>query len=86
MYYKKIPGTDQFDVIVNETKLSSNSPFTENQTTFMNQVEGGTTNLTLRTSKLEGAGVPKGATLNVQAFVKTIGDGTTGGTYTVTKI
>lgn len=89
VYYKpSVSNPGQFDVIVNETKLSSSSPFTENQTTFMNQVKGGTTNFTLRTSKFQAAGVPmpKNATLNVQAFVTTVGNGSTGGAYTVTKL
>jgi len=89
VYYKPVPGTtNQFDVIINETKLGPSAPFSENQTNFINEVQSGTTTFELRTSKFTNSAVPmpKGAQLNVQSLVKTVGDGTPGGVYAVTKI
>ena len=80
-------GGVKFEIVVNETKLSSNSPFTKNQEAFKNMVINGTTNFTLRTSKFERREFPKNAQLELKAYVNTIGNGTTGTTnYTVTKI
>lgn len=80
-------GGFKYEIVVNETKLSSNAPFTANQIDFENLVKTGNTNFTLRSKKFTDDGLPQNAQLEVKAYVKTIGDGTTGiSNYTVTKV
>ncbi|MFD2918883.1 hypothetical protein ACFS6H_04115 [Terrimonas rubra] len=85
VWYKSV-GPNRYEIVVNETKLSSNAPFTTNQINFTNQVSTGNTNFTLRSSRF-GQNFPQNAQLEVKAYVNTIGDGTPGiSNYNVTKI
>lgn len=79
VWYKQT-GPNTFDVVINETKLSNAAPLSTNQGIFKTQINNGTTNFTLNTSKFatDPVPIPKNAALNVRAFVKTEGNGTTG--------
>jgi hypothetical protein len=80
IYYKPVPGSStDFDIVINETKISSAAPMSENQLKLLQQLSNGITNFELRTSKFTKSAVPmpKGARVNVQSFVKTEGVGVT---------
>jgi len=88
---KVVNGEVRYDLVINETKLSTDAPFTQRQGTFLSQLSQNPPNVNfeLRSVKFGDDAVPfpAGAKLDVQAYLKTVGDGTPGITnYTVIKI
>lgn len=76
-----------FDVIYNECKLSSSSPWTEGQQYLLGNVSIGYNTFDVRSIKFdELLGIKQNAKLTIKGVVETIGDGTVNGTYIVNKL
>lgn len=79
-----VGGQVQFEVILNECKLSSAAPWTTRQTELLNSLNGGNITFTSRSVKAEIANViPQNSTIKIKTVVKTEG---TGSGHTVTKV
>lgn len=88
MWYKEV-APNRYEVVINESKLSSTAPFTTNQNTLLTELANGNSGFELRNVKFasEAVSLPQGSILEIKAFVKTVGDGTSGiNNYTITKI
>ncbi len=82
-----INGQPKYEIVVNESKISSTAPFSNNQIEFKNQVINGNTTFILRSNKFALEGFPQNAQLEVKAYINTVGNGTTDiSNYIVTKI
>lgn len=87
VWYEPTSNPKVFNVVINETKLSTSAPFSTNQGTLIGELTGTppNTSFTLKSAKF-GQTFPQGSTLNVQSMVKTVGNGTPTGGYKVDKI
>ncbi len=75
--------TGQYEVVVNEIKLSDGTPFTKRHNQFLNDLRNGNANFDLRNEKFNAQGnspfIPQGTIFNVKAMAKTAGNGTDDG-------
>ena len=72
-----VGGQVQFEVILNECKLSSAAPWTTRQTELLNSLNGGNITFTSRSAiKRITDVIPKNSTIKIKTVVKTEGLGT----------
>ncbi len=79
-------GGFKYEVVVNESKLSPNAPFSQNQISFANYLSTGNINFTLRSTKF-APDFPQNALIEVKSYVNTVSNGSTGlDNYSVIKV
>ncbi len=74
------------EIIVNENKLAALTKLSKRQTQFLNEISSNP-NFSIRSTLPEFELIaPKNSIVRIKSFIKTAGDGTVNGSYTITKL
>jgi hypothetical protein len=83
-FHEKVEGLkDTYEVWINETKISIDTPPTPQQSKFLRAINAGASSFTVRSL---GKGIPPKATIIIKSVIKTGGNGTVSDIYQITKL